>query len=278
MKYNSKRVLRTVMAFSLIIGMSANVFAHSGRTDKNGGHKDNNNVSGLGSYHYHCGGYPAHLHKNGVCQYKTSTSSSNVKESETKKETVVVTAKSVSINESITSMEKGETEKLTVSISPKNTENKKVTWKSSNKSVISVTSNGKITALEAGTATITVTTVNGKKDTIKITVNEPEKEEATDVVVETSSDVKENIVIENTNDAEKNIVSENISEIKENTMQESTNEVNGNKAIDNTKEETIIDNSSNIEESTNAGSGMLGLGILGGTAYLGYKKHKKSKK
>lgn len=47
------------------------VEAHSGRTDKNGGHRDKKNVSGLGSYHYHCGGYPAHLHKNGVCPYKS---------------------------------------------------------------------------------------------------------------------------------------------------------------------------------------------------------------
>ena len=43
--------------------------AHSGRTDSRGGHKDNKNKSGLGSYHYHCGGHPAHLHPNGVCPY-----------------------------------------------------------------------------------------------------------------------------------------------------------------------------------------------------------------
>lgn len=30
--------------------------AHSGRTDANGGHRDNKNKSGLGSYHYHCSG------------------------------------------------------------------------------------------------------------------------------------------------------------------------------------------------------------------------------
>ena len=48
--------------------------AHSGRTDKYGGHKDNKNKSGLGSYHYHCGGYPAHLHPNGVCPYDSSSS------------------------------------------------------------------------------------------------------------------------------------------------------------------------------------------------------------
>lgn len=46
------------------------VFAHSGRTDSSGGHRDNKNKSGLGSYHYHCGGNPAHLHPNGICPYK----------------------------------------------------------------------------------------------------------------------------------------------------------------------------------------------------------------
>lgn len=45
------------------------VEAHSGRTDSNGGHRDTKNVSGLGAYHYHCGGYPAHLHVDGVCPY-----------------------------------------------------------------------------------------------------------------------------------------------------------------------------------------------------------------
>ncbi len=50
--------------------------AHSGRTDANGGHRDTKNKSGLGSYHYHCGGYPAHLHKNGVCPYTSAARSS----------------------------------------------------------------------------------------------------------------------------------------------------------------------------------------------------------
>lgn len=49
--------------------------AHSGRTDSHGGHHDNKNKSGLGSYHYHCGGYPAHLHPNGVCPYQSGQTS-----------------------------------------------------------------------------------------------------------------------------------------------------------------------------------------------------------
>lgn len=54
------------------------VEAHSGRTDSSGGHKDNKNKSGLGSYHYHCGGYPAHLHKNRVCPYKKTSTTKSV--------------------------------------------------------------------------------------------------------------------------------------------------------------------------------------------------------
>ncbi|MCG4715607.1 hypothetical protein L0P75_16385, partial [Faecalibacillus intestinalis] len=42
--------------------------------DSSGGHRDNKNKSGLGSYHYHCGGHPAHLHTNG-CPYTGGGSS-----------------------------------------------------------------------------------------------------------------------------------------------------------------------------------------------------------
>lgn len=52
----------------------SSAYAHGGKTDANGGHRDNKNVSGLGPYHYHCGGYPAHLHIGGVCPYKSSIS------------------------------------------------------------------------------------------------------------------------------------------------------------------------------------------------------------
>lgn len=51
-------------------------FAHSGRTDSSGGHRDNKNKSGLGYYHYHCGGNPPHLHANGVCPYRSRSYSS----------------------------------------------------------------------------------------------------------------------------------------------------------------------------------------------------------
>ena len=57
-------VLITACSLSLgltpaLTGISGNLVieaeAHPGRTDANGGHRDNKNVSGLGSYHYHYG-------------------------------------------------------------------------------------------------------------------------------------------------------------------------------------------------------------------------------
>ena len=73
MKNASKRALSGVLAILLLAGSAAAVSAHSGRTDGSGGHKDNKNKSGLGYYHYHCGGYPAHLHTNGVCPYRNNS-------------------------------------------------------------------------------------------------------------------------------------------------------------------------------------------------------------
>ena len=76
-------VLITAFSLSLgltpaFIGISGNLIieaeAHQGRTDANGGHHDYKNKSGLGSYHYHCGGNPAHLHPNGVCPYAGGSS------------------------------------------------------------------------------------------------------------------------------------------------------------------------------------------------------------
>lgn len=70
-----KRIVSVSISLCLVFSLSA--LAHSGRTDSNGGHRDTNNVSGLGSYHYHHG-YSAHLHPGGVCPYdEPVTSSSN---------------------------------------------------------------------------------------------------------------------------------------------------------------------------------------------------------
>ena len=63
--------------------------------------------------------------------------------------------------------------KLEYTISPKNADNKEVTWKSSNTDVVSVDNNGVITAKGYGDAVITVTTVDGNySDNCDVNVSE----------------------------------------------------------------------------------------------------------
>ncbi len=71
---------------------------------------------------------------------------------------------------SIILKKKNQTYKIKVTFSPKNATNKKLSYKSSNKKVASVSKTGVIKAKKNGTAKITVKTVNGKKKTIKVTV------------------------------------------------------------------------------------------------------------
>ena len=56
----------------------------------------------------------------------------------------------------------GQTAKLTASIDPENATNKDVTWSSDATDVATVASDGTVTAVAAGTATITVSTVDGE--------------------------------------------------------------------------------------------------------------------
>ena len=57
----------------------------------------------------------------------------------------------------------GDTAKLTAKVEPTNATNPAVTWSSNNESVATVGTDGTVTAVSAGTATITVTTEDGQK-------------------------------------------------------------------------------------------------------------------
>lgn len=86
---NLKKLCTLFLAMALVIAQIGIVSAHSGRTDSQGGHRDNKNASGLGYYHYHCGGYSPHLHPNDVCPYSSNSSnSSTVKKKTGTKKTV----------------------------------------------------------------------------------------------------------------------------------------------------------------------------------------------
>ena len=79
----------------------------------------------------------------------------------------------VSVSPSSVSLEIGDTKYLTATVSPSDASNKAVTWKSGNSSVATVSDTGLVTAKATGTATITVTTVDGGKTaTSTITVVE----------------------------------------------------------------------------------------------------------
>ena len=145
----------------LLLCFSSTTFAHSGRTDSNGGHRDNRNVSGLGYYHYHCGGNPAHLHPNGVCPYRSGSSSSSNSPANP-------AAKKPKLNRSKAKLAVGATLKLSI----KNTGGRKVKWSSTKRKVATVNKSGKVTGKRNGTTTIKAT-VNGKTLRCKITVSMP---------------------------------------------------------------------------------------------------------
>lgn len=75
--------------------------------------------------------------------------------------TVAVTG--VSLNKSSLSLVEGGSASLVATVTPDNATNKAVSWKSSDSGVATVDGSGTVTAIKAGSATITVTTSDGSK-------------------------------------------------------------------------------------------------------------------
>ena len=83
----------------------------------------------------------------------------------------VYQVESVSLDKTLYEMTEGDQFTLTATVKPDNATNKNVTWSSNNTSIVTV-DNGKLTALKAGTAIITVKTEDGGKTaTCEVTVN-----------------------------------------------------------------------------------------------------------
>lgn len=239
MKKNKTKIISILLTILSIISIGVNAYAHSGRTDSNGGHRDNQNKSGLGSYHYHCGGHPAHLHTNGVCPYSSSSSSSKSSASSSSSSTkttstvpskIVVT--DIKINENVTSMKEGESQKLTATITPNDATDRNITWKSSNESIATVSTTGEVVAKKYGTVDITATSSNGKTSTIKINIKELPKAE-NNAIIKTSTNSKNNITNNITTDS---------------------------------------------REDSNPLAGVITIGLLGGGSYWGYTQYRKKNK
>ena len=155
MKRSIRIVVSLLLVFALILSSAVSTFAHSGRTDSSGGHKDNKSKSGLGCYHYHCGGYPAHLHSGGYCPYKD------------------VFPYSVEIKVGKTTLGIGERTSISASVSPSNACNTYIDLNSSDEEVIEIRGD-ELVAVGYGTATITGESFNSKTKSVTVTVKKIE--------------------------------------------------------------------------------------------------------
>lgn len=85
-----------------------------------------------------------------------------------------VAVSKITVSPKTLNLEVGQTGTLTATVTPDNATDKTVTWTSSDKNVATVDKdNGTVTPVGEGTATITATAANGKKDTCKVTVKVP---------------------------------------------------------------------------------------------------------
>lgn len=83
--------------------------------------------------------------------------------------TVIIPTTGITLDQTSGTLTEGDTVTLTATVSPSNASNKTVTWETSNSTVATVV-DGVVTALKAGTATITAKTVDGFSATYTLTV------------------------------------------------------------------------------------------------------------
>jgi uncharacterized protein YjdB len=98
---------------------------------------------------------------------KTATCKVTVKEK-------VYPVTEVTLDKTSVELTEGDVTVLTATVNPSNASNKNVYWTSNDQSVATVDNTGKVAAIAAGTATITVTTEDGSKTaTCLVTVKKP---------------------------------------------------------------------------------------------------------
>ena len=276
-----KRKILTILLITLsLISININLFAHSGRTDSNGGHKDNQNKSGLGSYHYHCGGYPAHLHPNGVCPYASSQSTSSGSSSNSSKNTSSSTSSSTSNNAS----------QNTSNNNSKNTSTS--TSNSTSSSSSSSSSTGTVNQNSGTSTTVTESTSeeNNEIEAKEIQIENPiaELEEGNTYLLTTKvipNDAVNQNVMWGSEDKSIATVTSNgwVTGVKPgivNLTASTSNGVTKTIAIEIVAKKTENNNeiSSNNSQESNVVGGIVGVGILGGAGYLVYKKRKNNNK
>jgi len=272
-----------------------NIYAHSGRTDSSGGHKDNKNASGLGSYHFHCHGNPPHLHTNGICPYAPVSVPVTTKVAPVIVKSINI--ESVTIASSVKDIEVGETLILSTNLLPTNATDKTIKWTSSNTSVIDVNTNGSIIAKSAGSAIVTASSVNGITDKKEIVVKQSPQsikinKDTTELIVgqtiklitttEPTNSVYESTWISSDSKIVTVDATGNIKALKEGdvtiyikTNNAKTDSINLKVTPDIITTDAL--QNENPSETSDSLSGGIVMLILGGAGYLGYKKYKNLK-
>lgn len=117
----------------------------------------------------------------------SATSNGVTSTAEVTVQTSIIAITSVDIKDSNFTLSAGQTKKLEVSYLPSNASNKSFSWTSSDSSIASVSSKGVVTANKAGKATITCTSVNGKKDSVVVEVTKQSGSDITAVIMSTEN-------------------------------------------------------------------------------------------
>jgi len=88
--------------------------------------------------------------------------------------TLPISVTGVTLDKATLSLDTGKTGQLTATVAPSNATNKAVTFSSAAAETATVDNNGKVTAIKAGTANITVKTADGSKTAVcALTVTAP---------------------------------------------------------------------------------------------------------
>lgn len=149
-----REICKVLFFIVLSMCLSTTTFAHSGRTDANGGHYNRK----TGEYHYHNGG--------------GSSSSSSFGSSSGYNAPKTVYATDVEVSNMPTNLNVGESTRLEGSVYPSNADDQDISWESSNTQVATVDSNGNLRAVGVGSAVITAETSNGITAEYEINISE----------------------------------------------------------------------------------------------------------
>lgn len=279
MKKNKAKIISIIIITVSIISISLNAYTHSGRTDSNGGHKDNKNKSGLGSYHYHCGGHPAHLHKNGVCPYASGSSSSQSSSSGSSSSQSSSSGASSSQSSS-SSSSSSQSSSSSSSSSQSDSSNVSTTTKPATIAVTEIQINENPKTLEVGASKMLTVTITPNNATNKEITWKTSDESVTTISTTGEVMAKKAGTVDitaSTANGKTSTIRIQIQEPQKEDVVEQENKKEENAFLQ-TSVQTLSNSTSEEQTESSPLAGVLALGLCGGGGYLLYSKHKKKNK